>query len=181
MIGRIAASLWLLALPSWAGATVLGDCSAAPQEALPDLPPPVTDWAALACTPDGHLLAPPPGWSWKFVTTLQAFVLPADFGQSTPQQAPAYFQDIQVQDIPLDHALARHAAAVLNDGLAPMDAPWQSARVVSLTNTLAQGVRLFVFEREAMRWGILCDWSGQQCSAGHRFMVLDVRDAVPTS
>ncbi|MBB1062036.1 hypothetical protein [Marilutibacter spongiae] len=179
MIQRLLATLCLVALPCLSSAATFGDCTGAPQEAIGEVPPSVSDWAALACTPDGQLLTAPPGLSWKFVTTLGAFVLPAGFGQSAAQPGPAYFRDIQVQDIPLDHALARHAAAMLNDGLAPIDVPWRTAQVVSLTNTRAQGIRVFVFENETMRWGMLCDWSGEQCSTRHRFMVLDVRDATP--
>lgn len=185
MIGRLAASLLLCALPlGTLGATdTLGDCSGAPEGVATALPAPLSEWGALVCSPElGHMLVPPPGWMWKFVDTMKSFGLPANFGQNT--DTPAYFIGIKMNEAPLEHPLTRNAAKVLSEGLAPASEPWEKAQVVTLGNTREQGVRVFIFEKAheragLMRWGIMCNWDATQCSPGYRFMILDMRDQWP--
>ncbi|WP_111267802.1 hypothetical protein [Marilutibacter maris] len=184
MIGRFAASLLLCGLPLGAASAsdVLGDCGGAPEGAVTTLPAPVSEWGVLACSPEtGHMLAARPGWAWKFVDTMKDFGLPANFGQDDGQAPAAYFVAARINDAPLEHPLTLNAAKALSEGLAAEPDPWDSARVLSLGNTRQQGVRVFVFEKTdehagPMRWAIMCNWDASQCSPGHRFMILDLRD-----
>ena len=150
-------------------------CSAAPKEAIVEVPAAINDLATVICTKYGHFLTGAEGTIWTYPGAMAPALLIAYLDEADNKQLPPevnhskYFSAIEVRDI----ASSEVGGLLSDDGLPPPAADTRTT-VIEISATNQDGIeqKAYIFTAGANRWGYLCD---PECKPRNTFMVLDMR------
>jgi len=145
------------------------DCAGSPPEAITTLPPPLSKWGEIVCTPYGHMLASREGWMW-LMPDLDTVLVPAQISREVPQQVGnrIYFTKIEVARV--NGVESKDAYETFHQGFDDKEVKPDVYRV-DLTSVEGTSMRMYFFDYDTYAWGMSCP--DGKCQIGTRFMILD--------
>jgi hypothetical protein len=177
MLKHLALLLLSLAIvPSARAAQPQGDCSGTPSTAAMELPRPLSEWAAIVCTPYGHIISNHEGWIWSRPGGYVPVFVPSQMVRNNPEAVgnASYFTSIDFKELPLSEPGAVKALAALEADL-PAE-PASKAYRLAVSGSLGRSLVLYFFQLDTSIWGIWCGKDGDACTSDSKFMLLDMRD-----
>ena len=152
-----------------AGIRPAHDCAGSPPDAVTMLPPPLSRWGEIDCTPYGHMLASRKGWMW-LMPDLDTVLVPAQISDKAPEQLGnrIYFTKIDV--VKVTGAEFDDAYSTFHRGFDANEVKPDAYRV-DLTSVDGKSTRMYFFDYDTYAWGMSCP--GGTCETDTRFMILD--------
>jgi hypothetical protein len=135
------------------------------------LPPPLSKWATLVCTPYGHIISNHDGWIWSNPGAYSPVFIPAQMVQNNPEPLgnQSYFTKIEMTKVDGDEF--QSAYSTYHQGFAP-DSKMPAGYRLNVTSISGKALVLYFFDYGTYAWGIWCP-SGK-CDPSSRFMILDM-------
>lgn len=100
--------LGILLLSGAVNASPVGDCEGMPEEAITELPSPLSQWGVIVCTPYGHIISNKEGWIWSNPAAYSPVMIPSQMVRNNPEPLgnKSYFTRIEMTPIKGDEANA---------------------------------------------------------------------------
>ena len=166
--------LCLLACSSTSQAEAASDqsCKGSPANAVLKLPPPLSEWGALVCTPYGHIISNHDGWYWSKPGGYSPVFIPSQMVRNNPKAIgnSSFFTKIDLSEVPLDSQEAQQALLEIQKGYSP-ETPKAAYRLY-VEGSLGRHLVLYFFDWGKSLNGIWCGEDGTKCESSTSFMLL---------
>jgi hypothetical protein len=175
MFKQLVLMISLLSTPYLAFAASEGDCNGSPEDAVLELPSPLSDWGRVVCTPYGHVIASQEGWIWTYPGAMAPVFVPSQMVRSGPKNLGngSYFSRVSFDQMALDDDLTVKALTALDSGYKASKP--SKAYKLTAKSSLGTTLSMYFFQTRDSIWGIWCDDAGKGCNSDTGFMVLDAR------
>ena len=175
MLAKISLALLALAFAGHASAQDNPGCSSVPPGAVTTLPTPLSQWAAIVCTPYGYIISNHEGWIWSNPGSYSPVFIPSQMVRDNPKPlgAASYFTKIGLAKVSLADDRTKEVLAALQKGYAP-DTP-KGAYRLEVTGSLGRSLVLYFFDWGTSLNGIWCGSDGADCESDSAFMLLNMR------
>lgn len=165
----------LYVLPAFSAAPI-GDCGGTPDDAVMELPAPLSDWGVIVCTPHGHIISNREGWIWSNPGGYSPVFIPSQMVRRNPEPLgnKSYFTNIVMTDV-TGTPEAEAVWKLLTEKFDQSEKP-EKVYFLDVDSTSGKQLSLYFFTSPGgpHLTGIWCPNS--QCRADSFFMVLDMRD-----